>query len=111
MTAPGQMPRRATVRPLSSTAGPLPTLNRSDRPEAPPTRWMERAACAGAADDFVAPSTPDQGAPLADRYCSACPVAARCLAFGRGTRAYGLRGGRVLLDGRPAERVIQAVSA
>jgi hypothetical protein len=72
---------------------------------------MERAACARAVEDFVAPSTSDQGAPLADRYCSACPVAAQCLAFGRGTRAYGLWGGRVLLDGRPAERAVPAVSA
>ncbi|MCW2811537.1 MAG: Transcription factor WhiB [Friedmanniella sp.] len=73
-------------------------------PALPPvSEWQRDAACAGQdVEAFTEATDQTAGGPLSARWCSRCPVADECGRYGVQTRAWGLWGGGVLIDGRPA---------
>jgi hypothetical protein len=72
-----------------------------------PGRWTERATCRrypDFADQFTEAQT-FEDADIALTICADCPVRARCLEYGRGLRADGVWGGRLLSRGVPQRRL------
>lgn len=68
--------------------------------------WHDLAECRDApaedADLFTEARSQAEGARVISDYCSGCPVVRDCLDEGRRTRAWGVNGGFVLVDGRKA---------